>query len=82
MRAITSRYFGPTNHSLARIIVNDRAGNLRRYVFDYEKSDSSNHQEAVRRFIKELGWDQHYYYGGELHNYGYVWVCAHGLVQV
>jgi len=82
MRAIVSQYRGPTNFSPARITVNDRAVNLRRYVFDYEKSDSANHEDAVRRFITELGWNQHHYYGGELFNFGYVWVCQHGLMQV
>ena len=59
MRAIITRYLGPTNHRCSRIKASaGRAGSIT-VSWDYSLPDnvSANHRAAAMALMHKLGWD-------------------------
>lgn len=57
MKAITTRYHGPTNTRDARISAFDMDGNRVSIPYPYELSGEAAHFEAVRALCAKMGWD-------------------------
>lgn len=56
MKAITTKYLGPTNHCGARIKASDGDGNSATLRFRSEWTDGQNHKQAAIALCNELGW--------------------------
>jgi hypothetical protein len=55
MQAITTTYYGPTNHRGSRIIAKCDAGR-RTYAWNYALDVPENHHAAAVAFATELDW--------------------------
>jgi hypothetical protein len=56
MTAITTRYYGPTNHRGSRIKASDQEGNTVCIPYPYELSYPETHHAATRMLCKNMGW--------------------------
>ena len=60
MQAITTKYFGPTNHRGSRIKAECEAGQLTVGYYDAKLGEvrgDDAHQRAAYLLLKKLGWD-------------------------
>jgi hypothetical protein len=72
MKAIETKFVGPSNVRGARIIVTD--GDHRRvYSYDYGASDP--HATAARAFALEMGWSGRWHEGGTRAGHVFVLDC-------
>lgn len=74
MKAITTRYLGPTNTRGARIVADDGDGNRASVPYPDAMSGYAAHAVAVRALCSKLGWTGTYVPGAA--RTGYVWVDA------
>jgi hypothetical protein len=72
MKAITTKYHGPTNTRGARITASDEDGNRVSISYPYELSGEDVHRKAADRLCEKMGWKGRLV-GGSLKN-GYVFV--------
>ena len=56
MKAITTRYRGPTNTRGARIIASDMDGNRATISYPYELSGEAVHRKAAEALCAKMGW--------------------------
>lgn len=74
MKAIRTRYHGPTNSRGARISATDNDGNTVRVPLDYGLDDNQRHAAAARALCAKMSWHgalQGGWAGGD-----WVWVWA------
>jgi len=74
MKAIKTKYKGPTDTRGSRIIASDEDGNRVTISYPYELSGEAVHRKAAEALCAKMGWKGHLV-GGSLKN-GYVFVFA------
>ncbi len=80
MKAIVTKYHGPTNTKGSRISASDQDGN--RVTISYDHASSHPHRDAARALLQKMNWDGVWHEGSLAHG-GYVYVCETGdTVQV
>lgn len=72
MKAIQTKYHGPTNTRGSRIIADDGDGNRVSISYPYELSGEDVHRKAAEALREKMGWKGELV-GGALKN-SYVWV--------
>lgn len=73
MKAIKTKFLGPTNHRGARVVATDTDTNKITIDWDHELDAEENHREAARALIAEMNWFGAWVSGSLLD--GYVHVC-------
>lgn len=78
MKAITTKYHGPTNHRGSRISASAEGGHRVTVIYDdaLNMTDGENHDAAVRALCQKCNWGGTLV-RGQLANGGYVYVWAH-----
>ena len=56
MKALTTKYVGPTDHSGSRIIASEPDGKRVIKSWDSELSDIDNHREAAYALLDKMAW--------------------------
>jgi hypothetical protein len=56
MKAIETRYLGPTNYRGARIVASDGDGNRTTISYPYELSGEDVHRKAAEALRDKMGW--------------------------
>jgi hypothetical protein len=74
MKAITTKYVGPTNTRGARIIASDGDGNRVTVAYDYNMHNDKAHSAAARALCEKMGWHGVLIAGGTTTGYVYVWL--------
>ena len=64
MKAITTKFMGPTNHRGARIKASDCDGNSATVSYDYSLTRDGEHHAAAIALCKKMGWGGRLYCGG------------------
>lgn len=72
-KAITTKYFGPTNTRGSRIQAKDSDGNKVTVPYDHSLNSEDNHRVACAKLLAKMGWEGRYHGGGT--GNGYVFVC-------
>jgi hypothetical protein len=72
MKAIKTKYKGPTNYRGSRIIASDEDGNKVTISYPYELSGEAVYRKAADALCSKMGWSGNLV-GGSLKN-GYVFV--------
>lgn len=72
MKAILTKYVGPSNVKGSRIIASDSDGNRVIMSYPYELSGEDAHRKAAQTLCDKMGWTGELV-GGGLKN-GYAWV--------
>lgn len=72
MKAITTRYLGPTNFRGSRIKATAEGGNSITIPYPYELSGQDVHQKAAIALCKKLGWGTELLGGGTETGYAFV----------
>ena len=72
MKAIVTKYHGPTNFKGSRITASDEDGNRITISYPYELSGEAVHRKAAVALCEKMGWTGELL-GGSLKN-GYVFV--------
>ena len=75
MKAILTKYHGPTNTKGSRISA--RAEGEPRRFYSYNPGSSDPHRDAAIAFISEAGWGPCRVYGGTLPSGDKVWVMGY-----
>jgi hypothetical protein len=75
MKAIQTRFLGPTNTRGARVVAACE-GKRTAVSFNYEGLEKA-HDEAARNLASKMGWQGIWYRGGSIKGDGFVYVCAH-----
>jgi len=75
MKAITTKYSGPTNTRGSRVIASDLDGNRVSVHYASELNSDENHDAAAVALCRKLGWTGELV-RGSLANNGYVYVWA------
>lgn len=73
MQSIITRYHGATQHRSSRISARTTSGIIKRFGYDYEKSEADNHKRAAEDMARQLGWSGTWH-GGALDSRSEVWV--------
>ncbi len=76
MKAIMTKYAGPTNTRGSRITASDEDGNRITISYPYELSGEAVHRKAAEALCSKMGWDGQLA-SGSLKN-GYVFVFTEG----
>lgn len=76
MKAIETKYRGPTNHRGARVTATDSDGNSVSVPFDYDAGANGSHRLAAKALLDKMGWGGNWFGGGT--KAGMVWVCVTG----
>ncbi len=74
MKAIQTRYVGPTDTRGSRIIADDNEGNRAIVSYPHELSSLAAHAAAVRALCERMGWTGTYIPGPL--KAGYLWLDA------
>lgn len=74
MKAIETRYHGPTDHRGARIIASDSDGNRVTIGYPHELSGEAVHRKAAEALRDKMGWTGELIAGGTKHGYCFVFV--------
>lgn len=74
MKAIQTRFLGPTDYKPSRIKAFDCAGNSRTYNMHYNVD--CEHRIAAETFIKDMGWNVDILGGGTIKGKDMVWVIV------
>jgi hypothetical protein len=84
MKAITVKYFGPSNVRGSRYKATAEGGNTLTLHCDNALSPQQNKDAAARKLCQKMGWTQHPLYSGGLPNGDEVYVMAddHCRVEV
>lgn len=72
MKAIVTRYKGPTNYRGARIIADDGDGNRLTISYPYELSGEAVHRKAAEALRDKMGWAGELIGGGTRTGYAFV----------
>ena len=72
MKAIETRFHGPTNRRGSRVIATEPDGSSHTHPWDYALNSTQNHASAARALADKLGWNAPQV-GGALKN-SCVWV--------
>lgn len=75
MKAIRTRYKGPTDCRGSRIIATDDDGNRVTVPYRHELSGAAAHAVAARALVEKMGWGPCTMIAGGLHD-GYAFVFA------
>ena len=76
MKAILTRYCGPTKTRGSRVIVSDSDGNRIVRAWNSALESEDNFRAGARALLDKMGW-RGTYYGGYVRG-GMVWVCSEG----
>lgn len=77
MKAITTKYHGPTDRRGARISASDEDGNRVSIPYPSENTTEDCHKRAALALCKKIGWDGgESLIGGGVKGGGYVWVFS------
>jgi hypothetical protein len=57
MKAIITRYLGPTNHRPGRIVASDGEGNRIILPYDHDANHGDRHGMVARALCNKMGWD-------------------------
>lgn len=56
MKAITTRYLGPTNYKGSRVVADDGDGNRITLGWQHAPNSDDNHAHAARALCQSMGW--------------------------
>lgn len=73
MKAIFTKYHGPTNYKGARISASDSDGNRVTISYPYELSGEAVHRKAADALCAKMGWTGELIAGGTKTGYVFVW---------
>jgi len=82
MKAITTKYAGPTNSRGSRIIVKAEGCPSRQYGCDDELNVEENHIQAAKAYRNLMGWSGEMLGGGLPDSTGYCFCFAKSHVKV
>lgn len=82
MKAITTKYLGPTNTHGARIAATDGDGNRVVVSYDYAMTRDTRHDEAARALCAKLGWTGRLMRGSVKGGCVYVWASDRDTLEV
>ena len=84
MKAIETRYTGPTDSRGAGVLVKAEGFRATRYAWDHALNEAQNHDAAAVAFAKARGWKGAMAEGGAADGRGhvYVFVYYHGRPRV
>jgi hypothetical protein len=74
MKAIVTKYHGPTNYKGARIIASDEDGNRISISYPYELSGEAVHRKAAEALKTKMGWTGKLVSGSLKNSYVFVFV--------
>jgi hypothetical protein len=74
MKAIFTKFHGPTNNRGARISASDSDGNRVSVSYPYELTGEACHRVAVDAFVRKMNWKGNLVAGGYSKGYVYVFV--------
>ena len=57
MKAIKTKFHGPTNYNSARVSANDEDGNRIILSWDHALDTKENHRAAAKALCKKMNWD-------------------------
>jgi len=77
MKAIQTKYLGPTTHKGSRVKAYDLDGNSFTIPWDYGKKDSDIHLGAVMGFCEKYDWPPYQWHFGSTKD-GYTWIACQG----
>ncbi len=80
MKAIETRYVGPTNTRGSRIIASDGDGNRVTIGYPHELSGMAVHQSAAIALAHKMNWTGRLIGGSTNHGYVFVWDSSEGYV--
>lgn len=80
-QAMTTKYFGPTNHRGARIRVKAQVGTAF-FPWDYALNSTQNHTKAMRLFAQKQAWNADFHVGSLPCGTGYVGVYPSEMVRL
>ena len=73
MKAITTKYHGPTDSKGSRISASDEDGNRVYTPYDHSMSGELCHRQAAIALCRKMGWSGSLTWGGIKTGYVYVW---------
>lgn len=76
MKAIRTKYHGPTNTRGSRITATDEDGNRVSISYPYELSGEAVHRKAARALCDQMGWGSNLAGGGFKDGYVFVFIDA------
>lgn len=76
MRAIITKYHGPTNYRGSRISASAGDAGKVFISYPYDKSNEYCHYEAVKALCDKLGWDYPTVWGGTETGYIFCWASS------
>jgi hypothetical protein len=82
MKAITTRYAGPTNSRGARIIATDEDGNRVTIPYPHELDRDDGHTKAALALCTKMEWSGSLVRGGSKGGYVFVWLSEEEIVTV
>ena len=66
MKAILTKYLGPTNNRGSRVKAYDECGNQVTVSWNFELGVEENHQAAAQAFVQKMGWKWQDLIGGSI----------------
>lgn len=81
MKAIVTKYVGPTNTRGARIVASDGDGNKATVSYQYESSAEAAHKAAAVALAKKMGWSTKLCGGGIRNGYAFVFTDSCGKLD-
>jgi len=81
MKAITTKYLGPTDTRGSRIKADDGDGNTATVPYPHHLSNEHAHFEAVKALCERLNWHGNLAWGGLRTGYVFVW-CDGGPLTI
>ena len=75
MKAIKTKYKGPTNTRGSRIIASDEDGNRVTISYPYELSSEACHRKAADALCAKMGWTGNLVSGSLNNGYVFVFTC-------
>ena len=82
MKAIRTKYHGPTNTRGSRIVASDSDGNRVIKPYDHSLSRDGNHDAACQALCAKMGWSGLLARGGLRNENVYVWVDEFSTIGV
>jgi hypothetical protein len=74
MKAIITKYHGPTDYKGSRIVASDEDGNRVTISYPYELSGEAVHRKAAEELCRKMGWTGKLQGGSLKNNYVFVFV--------
>jgi hypothetical protein len=74
MKAISTRYLGPTEQRRSQVKADDGEGNSITNAWDSSKSGVENHGQAALDLCKKMGWKGYLADGAVAGSVGTVWI--------